>query len=53
MRPFFEKDYKAISKALGLQQATMRAIIYKWGKYVRVVNLPRRGHMTKITPKVQ
>ncbi len=26
------KDYKAISKALGLQQTTVRAIIHKWRK---------------------
>ncbi len=47
------KDYKAISKALGLQQTTVRAIIHKWIKLVTVVNLPRSGWPTKITPRVQ
>ncbi len=39
------KGYKAISKALGLQRTTVRAIIHKWRKHGTVVNLPR------ITPR--
>ncbi len=35
------KGYKAISKPLGLQQTTVRAIIHKWRKHGTVVNLPR------------
>ncbi|KAI3362010.1 hypothetical protein L3Q82_012350, partial [Scortum barcoo] len=35
--------YKAISKALGLQRTTVRAIIHKWQKHGTVVNLPRSG----------
>ncbi len=45
------KDYKAISKALGLQRTTVRAIIHKWRKLGTVVNLPRSGRTTKITPR--
>ncbi len=47
------KGYKAISKALGLQQTTVRAIIHKWRKHGTVVNLPRSGRPTKITPRAQ
>ncbi len=47
------KGYKAISKALGLQRTTVRAIIHKWRKLVTVVNLPRSGWSTKITPRAQ
>ncbi|KAK1802565.1 hypothetical protein P4O66_004221 [Electrophorus voltai] len=47
------KGYKAISKALGLQQTTVRAIIHKWRKHGTVVNLPRSGRLTKITPRMQ
>ncbi len=47
------KVYKAISKALGLQRTTVRAIIHKWRKLVTVVNLPRSGCPTKITPRAQ
>ncbi len=47
------KCYKAISKALGLQRTTVRAIIHKWRKLVTVVNLARSGWPTKITPIVQ
>ena len=47
------KGYKAISKALGLQQTTVRAIIHKWRKLGTVVNLPRSGRPTKITPRAQ
>ncbi len=47
------KCYKAISKALGLQRTTVRAIIHRWRKLVTVVNLPRSGWSTKITPRAQ
>ncbi len=47
------KGYKAISKAFGLQRTTVRAIIHKWRKLGTVVNLPRRGRPTKITPRAQ
>ncbi|KAK3559789.1 hypothetical protein QTP86_020770 [Hemibagrus guttatus] len=47
------KDYKAISKALGLLRTTVRAIIYKWRKHGTVENLPRSGRPTKITPRAQ
>ncbi len=44
------KGYTAISKALGLQQAMVRAIIHKWRKLGTVVNLSRSGWPTKIIP---
>ncbi len=47
------KGYKAISKALGLQQTMARAIIHKWIKLVTVLNLPRSGWPTKMSPKAQ
>ncbi|KAG2456962.1 TCB1 transposase, partial [Polypterus senegalus] len=47
------KGYKAISKALGLQRTTVRAIIHKCQKHGTVVNLPRSGRPTKITPRAQ
>ncbi len=47
------KGYKDISKALGLQRTTVRAIIHKWRKLGTVVNLPRSGRPTKITPRAQ
>uniref|UniRef100_A0AAY5K7Q8 Transposase Tc1-like domain-containing protein n=1 Tax=Esox lucius TaxID=8010 RepID=A0AAY5K7Q8_ESOLU len=47
------KGYKAISKALGLQRTTVRAIIHKWRKHGTVENLPRSGRPTKITPRAQ
>ncbi len=47
------KGYKAISKDLGLQRTTVRDIIHKWRKLVTVVNLPRSGWPTKITPRAQ
>ncbi len=47
------KGYKGISKALGLQWTTVRAIIHKWRKLGTVVNLPRSGRPTKITPRAQ
>lgn len=37
------KGYQAISKAVGLQQATARDIIHKCWKHGTVVNLPRSG----------
>ncbi len=49
----YGKGYKAISKALGLQQTTVRAIIHKWRKLVTVVILPRSGWPTKITPRAE
>ncbi len=47
------KGCKAISKALGLQRTTVRAIIHKWRKLVTVVKLTRSGRPTKITPRAQ
>ncbi len=47
------KGYKAISKALGLQRTMVRAIIHKLRKIGTVVNLPRWGQPTKITPREQ
>ena len=47
-----ELGYKAISKALGLHQTTVTAIIHKWRKHGTVVNLPRSGRPTRITPRV-
>ncbi len=47
------KGYKAISKALGLQRTTVRDIIHKWRKLGTVVNLPRSGWPTKITPRAK
>uniref|UniRef100_A0A8C6K5C0 Transposase Tc1-like domain-containing protein n=1 Tax=Nothobranchius furzeri TaxID=105023 RepID=A0A8C6K5C0_NOTFU len=47
------KGYKAISKALGLQRTTVRAIIHKWQQHGTVVNLPRSGPPTKMTPRAQ
>ncbi len=47
------EGYKAISKALGLQRTMVRAIIHKWRKLGTVVNLPRSGRPTKITPRAQ
>lgn len=46
------KGDKTISKAVGLQRTTVRAIIHKWRKLETVVNLPRSGQPTKITPRV-
>ncbi len=47
------KGYKAISKVLGPQRITVRAIIHKWRKLGTEVNLPRSGRPTKITPRAQ
>ena len=47
------KGYKAISKALGIQRTTVRAIIHKWRRHGTVVNLPRSGRPPKITPRAQ
>ncbi|KAK3565322.1 hypothetical protein QTP86_005497 [Hemibagrus guttatus] len=46
------KGYKAISKAVGLPQTTVRAIL-QWRKHGTVENLPRSGWPTKITPRAQ
>ncbi len=47
------KGYKVISKALGLQLTTVRAIIHKRRKLGTVVNLPRSHRPTQITPRAQ
>ncbi len=47
------KGYKAISKALGLQRTIIRANIPKCRKLGTVVNLPRSGQPTKITPRAR
>ncbi len=47
------KGYKAISKVLGLQRTMVGVIIHKWRKLGTVVNLPRSGRPTKITPRAQ
>ncbi len=47
------EGYKVISKALGLQRTMVRANIHKWRKLGTVVNLPRSGQPTKITPRTQ
>lgn len=44
------KGYKAISKALGLNRNMVSAVIHKWRKLGTVVNLPRSGRPTKMTP---
>ncbi len=39
------KGYKAISKALGLQRTTVRAIIHKWQNYPKsAATTHPRGH---------
>ncbi len=48
-----ENGYKSISKALGLQWTTVRAIIHKWRKLGTMVNLPRCSRPTKIIPRSQ
>uniref|UniRef100_A0A0E9WVM2 Sleeping Beauty transposase HTH domain-containing protein n=1 Tax=Anguilla anguilla TaxID=7936 RepID=A0A0E9WVM2_ANGAN len=45
------KGYKAISKALGLHQTTVRAIISKWRTLGTVVNHPWSGWPAKIPPR--
>ena len=47
------KGYKAISKALGLQLITVRAIIHKWQKHGTMENLPRSDRPIKITPRAR
>ena len=42
------KGYKAISKALGIQRTTVRAIIYKQRTLGTVVYLPRSGRTITI-----
>ena len=46
-----KKGYRGCSKALGLQRTTVRAIIHKWRKHGTVVNIPRSGQSTKMTPR--
>ncbi|KAJ8266250.1 hypothetical protein GJAV_G00128270 [Gymnothorax javanicus] len=41
------KGYKTISKALGLQKTTVRAITHKWKTLGTVANLPRSGRPAK------
>lgn len=45
------KEYKAISKCLGIHQLTVRQIIYTWRQFSTVATLPRSGHSAKKTPK--
>ena len=47
------KGYKSISKSLGLQRTTVRAIFHKRRKHGTVVNLPRSGQPNKMTPRAQ
>ncbi|KAI4891288.1 hypothetical protein NFI96_003443 [Prochilodus magdalenae] len=44
------KGYRAIAKQLGEQRSTVGAIIRKWKKLNRTVNLPRTGAPRKISP---
>ncbi len=43
------KGYKTITKALGLQRTSVRAIIHKWRKLGTVMNLPKSGWPNKIS----
>lgn len=43
----------AISKALRLLWTTIRAILSKWRKIGRVVNIPRNGCPSKISPRAR
>ncbi len=47
------KGYKAISKIMGLHRSTVRTIISKWKTLGTVMNLPRSGRPTKISPRTQ
>lgn len=47
------KGYKSISKITGLHQSTIRSIIRKWKMLGTVMNRPRSGRPTKISPKMQ
>ncbi len=47
------KGYKAISKMMGLHRSTVRTIISKWKTLGTVMNLPRSGRPTKISPRTQ
>ncbi|KAK1789410.1 hypothetical protein P4O66_015339 [Electrophorus voltai] len=38
---------------IDMERTTVRAIIHKWRKHGTVVNLPRSGRPTKITPRAQ
>ncbi|CDQ70778.1 unnamed protein product [Oncorhynchus mykiss] len=43
--------YKTIAKQLGEKVSTVGAIIRKWKKHKRTVNLPRPGAPCKISPR--
>ena len=43
--------YKTIAKQLGEKVTTVGAIIRKWKKHKRTVNLPRPGAPCKISPR--
>ena len=43
--------YKTIAKQLGEKVTTVGAIIRKWKKHKRTVNLPRPGTPCKISPR--
>ncbi len=45
--------YQSILRLWGFSWTTVRSIIHKWRKLGTVVNLPRSGRPTKITPKAQ
>ncbi|KAK7123826.1 hypothetical protein R3I93_022056 [Phoxinus phoxinus] len=45
--------YKSISKIMGLHRSTIRSIICKWKTHGTVMNLPRSGRPTKISPRTQ
>jgi len=47
------KGYKSISKIMGLHRSTIRSIICKWKTHGTVMNLPRSGRPTKISPRTQ
>uniref|UniRef100_A0A672NXR3 Uncharacterized protein n=1 Tax=Sinocyclocheilus grahami TaxID=75366 RepID=A0A672NXR3_SINGR len=47
------KGYKAISKIMGVHRSTVRTIISKWKTLGTVMNLPRSGRPTKISPRTQ
>ena len=43
--------YKTIAKQLGENVTTVGAIIRKWKKHKRTVNLPRSGTPCKVSPR--
>uniref|UniRef100_A0A9J7WZE8 Transposase Tc1-like domain-containing protein n=1 Tax=Cyprinus carpio carpio TaxID=630221 RepID=A0A9J7WZE8_CYPCA len=47
------KGYKAVSKIMGLHRSTVRTIISKWKTHGTVMNRPRSGRPTKISPRTQ